>query len=214
MGVHIPGAFSIGQTTGYEEALAFTEEGLAIFRALGHKPGIAQALNIIGELTRTNGDDGPAQAAYEECLSVVRETGEMRRESMILYNLGYIAMHRADVQRAVSLSTEAFIKSLKLDNDRHLVISGIVCLAGAVGATGEPKLAARLFGAAEALLEPMGVRLYPGDLPEYERNLHFIRSPLDAATFDACWEEGRSMSFEQVVDSVLDLTHLSDFHEW
>jgi len=68
------------------------------------------------------------------------------------------------------------------------------------------KLAARLFGAAEALLEPMGVRLYPGDLPEYERNLHFIRSQLDAATFDACWEEGRSMSFEQVVDSVLDLT--------
>ena len=116
-------------------------------------------------------------------------------------------MHRADIQRAESLFRNAFLKSMKLDYDRHLVITCIVCLAGAVGARGEPKLAARLFGAAEALLEPIGVRLPPGDLPEYERNLNFIRSQLDAATFEVCWKEGRNLSFEQVVNFVLELTH-------
>jgi non-specific serine/threonine protein kinase len=201
------GAFAIGQATGYEEALALTEEGLAEFRELDHKPGMAQALNIIGELRRTNSDDEGAQVAYEDCLSIVRETGEMRREAMLLSNLAYIAMHRADFQRAESLSTEAFIKALKLDYDRHLVITHFVGLAGAIGARGEPELAVRLFGAAEALLEPIGVRLAPGDLPEYERSLHFIRSQLDAATFEACWKEGRTLSFEQVVDIVLNVTH-------
>jgi predicted ATPase/DNA-binding CsgD family transcriptional regulator len=200
------GAFAIGQATGYEEAHTFTEEGLAVFWELGHKPGVAQALNIIGELRRTNGDDDGAQMAYEKCLSVVRETGELRREAMTLSNLGFIAMHRADVKRAESLFREAFVKSLRVDYDRHLVITHIVCLAGAIGARGEPQLAARLFGAAEALLEPIGVRLAPGDLPEYERSLHFIRSQLDATTFEACWEEGRAMSFEQVVDLVLNVT--------
>jgi tetratricopeptide (TPR) repeat protein len=201
------GAFSIARDTGYEAALAFTKEGLAIFRGLSHNPGVAQALNIIGELMRTNGDDEGAQAAYEECLSVVRETGEARRESMTLYNLGFIAMHRADIKGAESLFREALDKSLELDYDRHLVISGIVCLAGAIGARGEAKLAARLFGAAEALLEPIGVRLYPGDLQEYERSLNFIRSQLDAATFEACWKEGRALSLEQVFSLVLDVTH-------
>ncbi len=201
------GAFSIAQATGLEDALAFTEEGLAVFRKLGHKPGVAQALNIIGELMRTNGDDERAQAAYEECLTIVRVTGEMRREAMILSNLGFIAMHRTDFQRAESLSVEAFIKSLKLGYDRHLVIAHIVGLAGAIGARGEPKLAAKLLGAAEALLEPMGVRLAPGDLPEYEHNLRLIRSQFDATTFEACWEEGRALSFEQVVNCALDVTH-------
>src|SRR5262249_51551305 len=141
-----------------------------------------------------------------QCLSVVRESGEGRREAMILSNLAYIWMHHADVQRAESLAKEAFMKSLDLNYDRHLVIASIVCLAGAIGARGEPKLAARLFGAAEALLEPMGVRLLPGDVPEYEHNLHVIRSQLDPAAFEACWAEGRSMSFEQVVNTVLALS--------
>src|SRR5262249_27634707 len=70
------GAFAIGQTTGYKEALTLTDDGLGILRELDHKPGLAQALNIIGELARTNGDDVLAQQAYEDCLSVVRETGE------------------------------------------------------------------------------------------------------------------------------------------
>ncbi|HVO43600.1 MAG TPA: LuxR C-terminal-related transcriptional regulator [Aggregatilineales bacterium] len=201
------GAFAIGQAAGYEEALACTEEGLTVFRELNYEMGVAQALNIIGELMRTNGDDEGAQVAYEECLSIVRETGETRRESMCLANLGFIAMHQADISRAESLFRDALIKLLKLDSDRHLVISCIVCLAGALGARGEPQRAVRLFGAAEALLEPIGVRLAPGDLPEYERSLDFVRSQLDAATFDVCWNEGRALSFEQVVNLVLDLTH-------
>ena len=35
---------------GNEAALAVAEEGLALFRELDHKPGIAQALNIVGEI--------------------------------------------------------------------------------------------------------------------------------------------------------------------
>jgi non-specific serine/threonine protein kinase len=201
------GAFAIGQgIKEYRPALALTGEGLALFRELGHKPGMAQALNIIGELNRTNGDDESAKSAYEEALSLVRETGEARREAMLLANLGFIAMHRADIQDAETLFRAAFMQSSKLDYDRYLIVSHIICLAGAVGARGELEWAARLYGAAEALFEPIGAELPPGDRQEYERSLSHIRRGLDAAAFEACWQEGRAMSFEQVVQTVLALT--------
>jgi predicted ATPase/DNA-binding CsgD family transcriptional regulator len=196
------GAFAIGEVNGHAEALAAAQEGLALFRALGHAPGMAQALNIVGELRRTQGDDAAAQAAYEASLALARETGEARREVMILSNLAFIALHRADAQWALSLAQAAFLKAVELGYDPHLVITSTVCVAEAIGARGEPELAARLFGAAAALLEPLGVRLPPGDIPEYERHLGLVRRQLGAAVFEACWAAGRAMSFEQVVGRV------------
>jgi Tetratricopeptide repeat len=62
-----------------EAALPLADEALASFRALNHLPGIAQTLNIIGEICRVAGDAARAQQVYEECLAVCRHTGEIGR---------------------------------------------------------------------------------------------------------------------------------------
>ena len=198
------GSACIGQASVYENGLSVTEESLGRFRELKHKPGMAQALNIIGELTRTNGETERALMAYEECLQLVRETGELRRESMILSNLGIIATNQNDIKQAYPLFMESFIKALKLGYDTHLIISLISSLAGVMGASGDLKKAILLFGASEALLEPMGVQLQPGDQLEYDRDLAFVHSQLEASTFDAWWDEGRKMSLEEAIDTILD----------
>ena len=198
------GSACIGQASVYEKGLSVTEESLELFRELRHKPGIAQALNIIGELTRTNGYDERAEAVYEECLQLVQETGELRRESMILSNLGIIATKQNDIQRAHSLFIESFIKALKLGYDTHWIISLISSLAGVIGAGGDLKKATHLFGASEALLEPIGAQLQPGDQPAYDRDLALLRSQLEESTFDAWWKEGRTMSLERAIDTILD----------
>lgn len=194
----------VGQASEYKQALALTKEGLSLFRALGDKPGMAQALNIIGELARTNGDDARAKVAYEECLLVVHETGEVRREAMMLNNLGCIAMHQADVEGAERLFKQALVKRLEVGHDKHGVITNLIFLAGALGAKGDLARSARLFGAADALLEPMGVGLEPGDQPEYERNLAFVRSQLDDEKFQNYWNEGREFSFDHTVSYALE----------
>ena len=51
-----------------EAAIPIAEASLAMFREMNHLPGIAQALNIVGELARISGDDERAKRAYEECL--------------------------------------------------------------------------------------------------------------------------------------------------
>lgn len=199
------GSASVEQQSEYEEALSVTEEGLSIFRGLGHKPGMAQALNILGELARTHGDDDRAQAVYEEGLLLASETGEVRRETMLLTNLGSLAMHRADVKQAEQLFRKALTKSLALGHDKHHIITNVVLLAGAIAARGDVERAARVFGAADALLEQMRAELQPGDQPEHERDLAFVRSQLDEATFQGYWNEGRALSLEQAATYALEL---------
>ena len=198
------GIASVGQAPEYEEALATAEKGLALFRALDDKPSIAQALNTIGELARIHGDDERAQAVYEECLLVVRETGEVRREAMILNNLGMVMMHRKQVQQAKRLFKEALAKRLKVGHDKRGSLTNILFLAGAIAAAGDPQRGARLAGAVTALLEAMGVGLEPGDQPEQERILAAVRGQLDEDTFQTCWEEGRAFTLEQAAAYALD----------
>jgi DNA-binding SARP family transcriptional activator len=66
--------------------------------------------------------------------------------------------------------------------------------------------AARLWGAAEALREQMGMLLSQFDLAHsgYERDLAAVISALDESTFDTAWAEGRAMSPEQVFEYTLD----------
>src|SRR5262249_59057541 len=74
-----------------ETAIAVAEEGLALFRGLGHRPGIAQALNIIGEIARFARDDARAKRPYEECLVVPQEPGETRRTRFMYSNPAFLA---------------------------------------------------------------------------------------------------------------------------
>jgi hypothetical protein len=118
--------------------------------------------------------------------------------------LGFVAMHREDIGEAKRLFSKALTKSQELGHDKRLIVTGIVLLADAIAASGELKRAVRLFGAADALFQPTGIGLSPGDQPEHERVLAFVRAQLDDKTFEACWIEGRAFSFEQAVAHALE----------
>lgn len=207
------GGSSMGQRQEFQKAVSLAEEGLALFRELGHKPGMVQAFCCVGELTRTNGDDEKAELAFVEALALSRETGEKRHESMMLGNLGFIAAHRGDIEHAEQLFRESLITALELAIDRYIIVTGLVPLASAIAARGQPERAVRLYGAAEAMLELMGAGLQASDQAEYERNLAFVRQHLDEATFQACWNEGRSLSLEHAVAYALELSHSQARHD-
>jgi predicted ATPase len=197
------GAAAIGAGSGYGPGRAAAEEGLALFRRLGDQPGMAQALNVLGELARTHGDDADAAAAYTQCLSLVRVTGERRREAMILSNLGSLAMHRGEVRQAQQLFQQALEILLLLGHDRHLVITLIVMIAGTLSACGAAQEAARLLGAADALFAPMGVGLQRGDRGEYARSLARTEAQLDTETLHHFWQLGAALTLDEAVAQAL-----------
>ncbi|NIO72251.1 MAG: tetratricopeptide repeat protein, partial [Anaerolineae bacterium] len=130
----------------YDEGIALCEEGLALFREVDHKPGIARTLNILGELARLVGDYERAQEVYEECLAIAREIGDRHREALILGCLGTVAQHQGDYERAEALTLEALapLRELHL---RYGIAPALLVLVGPVGAKGQAERAARLLGA-------------------------------------------------------------------
>jgi tetratricopeptide (TPR) repeat protein len=186
-----------------EAAMPLVEAALESFRTLDDQPGIAQALNISGEIARLNGDDGRAQQVYEECLAVCRRTGEIRRICYICYNLAYLAQHAGAYPRAMNLA----LQGLQLARDRHDrrdMEEALITIAGSLGPrsaapTARLQRSARLLGAAKAAFERMGAFQQPGDTPEYDRIIASVREHLDSAAFDAAWAEGRKMTLEQAI---------------
>lgn len=76
------------------------------------------------------------------------------------------------------------------------------------GPASEDKLAraARLWGAAEALLERTEIVAYAHapDPPLYQRQVAAARERLDETTWEAAWKKGRAMTTEQAVAYVLE----------
>lgn len=183
-------------------AMVIAESSLAMFHEMNHQPGIAQALNIIGELARISGDDERAKQAYEESLAVCQQTGEVLRVCYNYANLAYIAQHEGEHARALALVR----KSLQLSHHEvevRDIAAFVVTYAGSIAALGQFELAARLLGVSEAALERIGAFYQPTDKPEIHRIIEEVRAQLDDAAFQTALAEGREMSLEAAVEYIL-----------
>ncbi len=182
----------------YTRVRALLRESRGICQELGDKRTLAIVLNYLGELARAEGDYAAALSSYEESLMIGRELGGKLNTAVVLHNLGHVALHQGDAGQAVSLFTESLVLFQKQGDKPRIAW----CLAGLAGVSAElrqPERAARLFGAAEGLLESMGARLDPADRIEYERNMAATHAQLGEAMWEIAWEEGRAMSMEQAI---------------
>jgi non-specific serine/threonine protein kinase len=186
-----------------EKALALVEESVALMRELDDRPGLAQALNIVGEIARSSGDDERARRVYEECLALSRETGETRRIAYMFANLAMIAQHHGDHAQARNLLIQA-IQMEHAMNVRPDIASHLMLFAGTISELGDPVRAAYLLGATAAALERMGAFPQPSDRHEIDRVILAVRKQLDDATFEAAWDDGRKITLEQAVTTVLE----------
>jgi hypothetical protein len=59
--------------------------------------------------------------------------------------------------------------------------------------------AARLFGAAEALRERIGIPMTPLERQEYDHEISDLRAGMDPKVFGAEWEQGRALTMEDAI---------------
>jgi hypothetical protein len=76
-------------------------------------------------------------------------------------------------------------------------------LAAVEAVRGRSTLAARLFGAVEALREAIGVATTPIFRPSYEQFVAAVRVQLGEKNFVAAWAEGWAMPLEQAIADAL-----------
>ncbi len=179
-------------------AIPFYEESLALYRKLGMHWGVASGLNNLANLAHKDGDYARARAMYEESLAVDREVGDPFNSIVVLNNLGSLSLREGDHPAA----RNRFVESLRLSHDlgnKRGIAFNLVGLAQLAVASGQPELAVRLFGAAEALREKIGLPLPEEDRAESERSLGQARAALTPEAFAAAFEKGKGLSLDDAV---------------
>jgi predicted ATPase/class 3 adenylate cyclase/DNA-binding CsgD family transcriptional regulator len=173
------------------------EESLTLFRELGDKDGMAYYYWISGWVALSQGDTVTAHILVEQSLALWQEMGSKWYTAWSLGMLGKIAAHRGDLATARALLEEG-LAILRASSDNWFIAFCLEELASVVTAQGEPVWAARLWGAAEALRDTVGLPLPPVFRADYERSVAAARAQLGDKAFTTAWAEGRTMTPEQV----------------
>lgn len=188
----------------YAEAIALFERGLSLRRGLGDKRLIANSLLRLGRAELTRGDDDRATALLEEGLAVARQVRDTWSISVAVANLGRVQLRtNGDPARAHAFLVEG-LKLARDRNDKRVAAECIQGIAAVNAIEGHAREAARLFAAAELLLETTGAALSPAEEAIREQFLTPLQTGLGEPAFAAEWEAGRSLSQEEVVALALE----------
>jgi hypothetical protein len=87
--------------------------------------------------------------------------------------------------------------------DRWGAVESLCGLAGVVGAMGRHEQAACIWGAAERLREEIFAPMGPTERAAYERRVAEARTFGDAATWQASWQAGRNMDWDDAIGFAL-----------
>ena len=182
---------TVGARTIYEEAM-----GLA--RAAGNIQALARTTSNFGVTVMLEGDYEKAQALMEEASELSMALKDRYSQAVSRHNLGLLALLRGDADEAAVLfaqSVETFVDLL----DRFGIALDLDALAAVAGERGDTLGAVRLWGAAEALRDAMGVPRPDDEAMVVGPFVEAARTRLEEAAFQNAWEEGRAMTQEQAI---------------
>jgi tetratricopeptide (TPR) repeat protein len=139
----------------YAQATILYDGSLALWRALGDKPGIAAALANLGLVAYAQGDYGRATMLHEEGLALFRALGDQRGIAASLTNLGIIAQEQGDYARASALHEES-VALFRALGDTWGTAAALANLGNVVRAQGHHRRATALYDESLALRRRLG----------------------------------------------------------
>jgi tetratricopeptide (TPR) repeat protein len=188
----------------YEQSRAYYEEALSLFQQLGDSSRIAVALNNLGVLAERLHDYTLAGDYYRQSLDLARRLDDREGTAWALDNLGNISYLRGDYSGALPLLQKS-LTLFKEIGSKQGIVTAIEHIAGVAGASGQPLVAAGLFGAAELLREQTGAVVHPARREAHEQRISKARSQVDDASWQSAWSEGRAMSAEAAAQEALSI---------
>ena len=159
-------------------------------------------LNGLGLTVRHLGDYARARSLHEEALQLARQANDQGNEATTLANLAMIALEQCQYDEARRGYQESLTLTRKLGITVQMVIH-LTFLAEVASAQGQPRRAARLFGAAEALSAAQGYRL-PAILQDRrDRAVATLRAQVPPDDLTAAWAAGRALPLDDALDEAL-----------
>ena len=181
------------------------EEGIVLCREAGHIYRLTHFLMNLGYSLLLEGEYERGATLSEEAAALCREHGYKGRCQDALDNLGWAALLQEQHERGRSYFEESLAISKELGDKLtpSSSLEGMACLSAAEG---EASRAARLFGAAQALLEAVGAVAFeptPEEEAWREPYLGAARSQLGEAAWGETLARGRAMTLQEAIEYAL-----------
>ena len=180
----------------FEGAAVLHKEALGLALDLGAMDAAALARGGLALAARRQGDYGRARELYLAALSFYRGPPVTPMLSYTLVSLGYVEELRGDLDAAEACHREGLRLARDLPDGAPvaLALEGLACVAAA---RRQPRRAAVLLGAAEALRGRAGTPLAPQDRADVERAAAAAVGALGEQAFTGLLEEGRRTSAQE-----------------
>ena len=187
----------------FEEARVLYEQALEVARRTGNEALVATITLNLGNVAAFQEDFDLSTVHYEEALAIWRENGDVEGQAFALTNLGNTALYR---RRDAVQSGAHFRESLDIFvglHDQRAIADCLCGLAGTAMLDGDPGLAARLYGAADAIRSEIG-SVVDANMAELEAGMAAeVSQALGDEAYRAAWEAGREWSLDQAVARAL-----------
>jgi predicted ATPase/DNA-binding SARP family transcriptional activator/DNA-binding CsgD family transcriptional regulator len=185
-----------------ERSISYFSEALVLSRGSGNVRRTAVSLGNLGLTMLVHGDPAQATVVLDESLVLFREIGDNSNIAIGLLHATLAALAQGDYGRVRVLSEES-LELLQRAGDRQHIADCLEIMAGGAGVRGRAHRAARLWGAAEALREEIGVPLQPENLQLLEPYIAAARRSLGEVAWQAALAEGRAMTPERAIGYAL-----------
>jgi predicted ATPase/transcriptional regulator with XRE-family HTH domain len=181
-----------------ETAIEYYETSLALAREANDENQVANLLNAIGDEYMLLGDFDRAENFFSLAAEICRRLGNRLVGAYVSGNRGLIAIKNGNYTLAIGLLVES-IRVLQEMGDKEEVILCFEPMAFMALEQRCPERAVKLLGADESLRQTLGVIRSQPLQADFDGYLADARKQLGASAFQAAWEAGSRMTFEQAV---------------
>lgn len=186
-----------------EEGFAKHQDALDIYRELQDPRGIGYSLLGLGKVAYKRKDFVRSRELLGEARGLLIESGDPWGAAWATGAMEMTARESGDYDGARRLQVEALTRFRELGN-RIGVAQALLGVAEIACWEGRWERLIRALSASHSLFDEMGTPIPAWERADYERLARVARESVDPEIFDGIWEEGRAMTFEEVVAYALD----------
>ncbi len=181
----------------WEEHLRCLEQALQPAYRLDHPLLIPNSLALLVE-ARVSGKLELAREFYRHGINLAQKMKDPYYLITFESEMAHIARQEGRFEEAEKAYRQ-LIPKWQEQGLRPALANQLECMAFVARALNDLDRSARLFGAAEALREAIGVPMADYERPEYDQEVAALRDQMDHSRLSTVWAEGRVMNLDQAV---------------
>jgi tetratricopeptide (TPR) repeat protein len=182
----------------YAAVRRYAEEAAVLRRDLDDKRGEGTAVHMLAAIARMQGQYDRAVELYTFNLNVSRDAGSQAGIAGETFNLGYVRARQGKTQDAQKLFTDSLGKYREMQDEAGIAYN-LTGFAAIAVERKQPTRAARLYGAAFAILDELGITFDPDDQLEIDHYSAKLLASISPAAFRSATDEGRALSPERAI---------------